>query len=300
MGLFEIKTEIQSAAAEAADTVLLEHGLENWSVLEDVIVKRAWLVGIFADEQEAAKSWDVVTPLLAEAGVALVGEPVRRAIGDADWRDSYKAHFHAWQFGRLHWVPVWERETFKLPAGDAVLWLDPGLAFGTGNHETTRLCVERLVKLAAHTAVGGAEIGRKRVIDAGCGSGILALSAVLLGYRDVAGFDNDPEAVRVSEENAALNGLESKVKFFVGDLMNGFAGGQSDVVLANILGHVLIQYVHELTAAVAPGGTLILSGILAAEVGQVQAAFAAVAPDWPQESRTLGEWSDVMLVRPGK
>jgi CTP synthase len=91
MALFEIKVEIPAAAAEAADTTLLEHGLENWSVLEDVIVKRAWLVGIFADEPEATKAWSVVTPLLAEAGVVLVGEPVRRAMGDADWRDSYKS-----------------------------------------------------------------------------------------------------------------------------------------------------------------------------------------------------------------
>lgn len=295
MALFEIKVEIPAAAAEAADTTLLEHGLENWSVLEDVIVKRAWLVGILADEHEAAKAWSAVTPLLAEAGVVFVGEPVRRAMGDADWRDSYKAHFHAWQFGHLHWVPVWERETFKLPAGDAVLWLDPGLAFGTGNHETTRLCVERLVKLAE---TGKRKSETLRVIDAGCGSGILALSAVLLGYRDVAGFDNDPEAVRVSEENAALNGIAGRVRFFTGDLVSGFAGGAGDIVLANILGHVLIQFATELTRAVAPGGTLILSGILAAEVEQVRAAFAQVVPEWRQESRTMGEWSDVMLVRP--
>ena len=295
MALFEIKTEISSASAEAADATLLDHGLENWSVLEDVIVKRAWLVGIFADEQEAALAWEALTSLLAEAGVAIMGEPEQKAMGDADWRDSYKAHFHAWQFGRLHWVPVWERETFKLPAGNAVLWLDPGMAFGTGNHETTRLCVERLVQLAETEKRDRATL---RVIDAGCGSGILALSAALLGYDQVAGFDNDPEAVRVSEENAVLNGVGEKVRFFVGDLTSGFGEGPGDIVFANILANVLIQFARELTAAVAPGGTLILSGILAVEVGQVQAAFAAVAPDWKMESRLMGEWSDVVLVRP--
>jgi ribosomal protein L11 methyltransferase len=172
------------------------------------------------------------------------------------------------------------------------------MAFGTGNHETTRLCVERLVELAAASARRGVEIAPKRVIDAGCGSGILALSAALLGYRDVAGFDNDPEAVRVSEENAALNGLAGQVKFRLGDLVTGFAEGPGDVVFANILANVLIHYARELTAAVAPGGTLILSGILAVEVEQVKAAFAAVAPEWRQDSRTMGEWSDVLLVRP--
>ncbi len=172
MALFEIKTEIPFASAEAADTTLLEHGLENWSVLEDVIVKRVWIVGVFGDEAVATAEWATVRPLLAEAGVTTMEEAVRRSLGDADWRDSYKAHFHAWQFGRLHWVPVWERETFKLPEGEAVLWLDPGMAFGTGNHETTRLCVERLVTLAEEAGAKG------RVIDAGCGSGIVALSAV--------------------------------------------------------------------------------------------------------------------------
>src|SRR4030095_8213160 len=114
---------------------------------------------------------------LAAAGITPVGEPSHRTLGDVDWRDSYKEHFHAWRFGRLHWVPVWERDKHIVPPGDAVLWLDPGLAFGTGNHQTTRLCVERLVTLAEERGTGGV------VIDAGCGSGILALSAALLGFR---------------------------------------------------------------------------------------------------------------------
>lgn len=289
MSLVELKVEIPAEAAEATDTLLLEEGLENWSVLEDVIARRAWLVGVFTGSAAAEESWAQLAGKLPTPALA---EPARRTMGDADWRDSYKAHFHAWQFGRLHWVPVWERETFRLPSGDAVLWLDPGLAFGTGNHETTRLCVERLVELARERGPVG------RVIDAGCGSGILALSAAKLGYRGVSGFDNDPEAVRVSEENAALNGLAGDVRFFAGDLTNGFAAGPAEVVLANILANVLIQYRSELTAAVAPGGTLILSGILAAECAQVREAYRAVVPEWTQDSRTMGEWSDVVLTRP--
>ena len=137
-----------------------------------------------------------------------------------------------------------------------------------------------------------------RVIDAGCGSGILALSAALLGFRDVRGFDNDPEAVRVSEENAALNGLAGRVVFSTGDLVTGLAGREAEIVLANIQADVLMRFARELVAAVAPGGTLVLSGILAQENAQVRAAFAAVAPNWPIEARTMGEWSDVVLVRP--
>jgi ribosomal protein L11 methyltransferase len=272
------------------DTLLLERGYERWSVIEDVIVGRAWLAGIFESGQEARASW---AELEGELPISPLVEPVFRALGDADWRDSYKAHFHAWQFGRLHWVPVWERESFRLPEGDAVLWLDPGLAFGTGNHETTRLCVERLVELAGARGTSG------RVVDAGCGSGILALSAAKLGFRGVRGFDNDPEAVRVSEENAVLNGLADDVRFVVGDLRSGFSGSAlADVVLANILANVLIEYRRELTAAIAPGGTLILSGILAVECENVRVAYREIVPEWPQDSRTMGEWSDVVLTRP--
>lgn len=291
MGLFETKVEIVASAANLADEALLEHGFEKWSVLEDAIAKRAWIMGVCADETEARTEWAAVAPMLGAAGVAWIGEPMRRALAEADWRDSYKAHFHAWRFGRLHWVPVWERGTFRLPEGHAVLWLDPGLAFGTGNHETTRLCVERLVALAEKTGARG------RVVDAGCGSGILALSAALLGYRDVAGFDNDPEAVRVSEENAAVNGLAGHVRFFAGDLVSGLAGQQADVLLANIQADVLMRFAGELVAAVAPGGVLVLSGILAVENEKVRAAFAAAAPGWTMEWRTMGEWSDVMLTR---
>lgn len=289
MELFEIKAEVAAAAADEIDTTLLELGVDGWSLLEDAIAKRAWIVGIFASEAEAKARWAELSPLLAT--MPLVAALVR-PLGDQDWKESYKAHFHAWQFGRLHWVPVWERTTFVLPAGDAVLWLDPGLAFGTGNHETTRLCVERLVARATQKNT------TERVIDAGCGSGILALSAALLGYREIAGFDNDSEAVRISEENAALNGLAGRVRFFTGDLVSGLAGTQAGVVLANIQADVLQRFVGELISAVAPGGILILSGILAIERDTVKATFAKAAPDWAIESRVMGEWSDVVLNRP--
>lgn len=294
MALFEFKAEIAAAQANAADDVLLESGTGNWSVLEDVIAKRAWVVGIGATAAEVRRQWGELAPVLAAAGVECVGEGEGREMADADWRDSYKSHFKAWQFGRLHWVPVWEREKFALPEGHAVLWLDPGLAFGTGNHETTRLCCERLAALTEEKGTGG------RVVDAGCGSGILALSAALLGFRDVVGFDNDPEAVRVSEENAALNGLAGRVRFFVGDLVSGLADekGRGDVVLANIQADVLVKFARELVDAVAPGGTLVLSGILAKENAEVRMAFETLTRGWTVNARTMGEWSDVVLMRP--
>ena len=123
------------------------------------------------------------------------------------------------------------------------------------------------------------------------------MSAALLGFRDVTGFDNDPEAVRVSEENAALNGLAGRVRFAVADLAGGLAGVEADLLLANIQADVLMNFAAELCAAVAPGGELVLSGILGRELAQVREKFARAAPDWHVESQELGEWSDLALSR---
>lgn len=292
MSLIELKVEIAPAGVEIADNALLELGAERWNVFEDVVVKRAWVTGLFSSEAEGRAEWRELEARLAAVGVTNLGDIECRTIADADWRDSYKAHFHAWQFGRLHWVPVWERSAFQLPEGDAVLWLDPGLAFGTGNHETTRLCVERLAVIAETQRPGD------RVVDAGCGSGILALSALRLGYTDVVGFDNDPEAVRVSNENAALNELSDRVRFFEGDLKSGLAGERANVLLANIQADVLSRFASDLVNAVAPGGTLILSGILAGENSQVRAVFESLTPNWTVNARVMGEWSDIVLTRP--
>lgn len=293
MSLYEIRTEISPDVVDQVDDVLLELGVAGWSLLQEVIAKRAWIVGIFESKAVAEGQWEELKPLIAS--MAQPGATEGRALVDQDWRDSYKAHFKASQFGRLHWVPVWERETFTPPAGEVVIWLDPGLAFGTGNHETTRLCCERLVALAG---AAGDQLRQWRVIDAGCGSGILALSAAKLGFQHVAAFDNDAEAVRVSEENAILNGLSGEVQFFTADLVSGFADErQAEVVLANIQADVLMRFVRELTGAVASGGTLVLSGILAIELDQVRAVFAAAVPEWKIESRVMGEWSDLALTR---
>ncbi|MBI2814862.1 MAG: 50S ribosomal protein L11 methyltransferase [Opitutae bacterium] len=290
MAIFEIKTELPPDAVAALEDLLAEREEQRLMVVEDKPSGRAWLTGYFASQVEAAAAWEG----LAEAMPAnwIPGDPVVRQLPEEDWKSSYKAHFKAWKFGRLNWVPVWERDTFVVPAGEEVLWLDPGMAFGTGNHETTRLCCERLAQFAAARGSQG------RVIDAGCGSGILALSAAKLGFGQAAGFDNDPEAIRVSEENAMLNGLAGHVDFAVGDLVSGLANRSGELVLANIQADVLMRFASELCAAVAPGGQLVLSGILGQELATVRAKFADVAAGWAVESRELGEWADLALTSP--
>ncbi len=296
MSLVEVKIPLPVAAAEAVENALASAENADWGVFEDRPTATAWLGSYFPDETAAREGEKRARRDLS--GVTELGAAECRPMPDADWRESYKAHFKPWHFGRMHWVPLWERDTYAVPTGEVAVLLDPGMAFGTGNHETTRLCCERMVTLAEEARTAGRKTAGLRVIDAGCGSGILAISAVKLGFSPVAGFDNDAEAVGVSRENAVLNSVADQIDFYVGDLITGLKGRQADLVMANILANILRDFARELIAAVAPGGWLVLSGILATEVESVRRDFATLAPGWALESRTLGEWSDVKLVRP--
>ena len=288
--VFEFKVEVALSAVPAIEQLLGDREEQHLMVIEDKPSARAWVTGYYESRELAHQGWKDFVPALDVQW--LVTEPTVNELEDKNWKESYKEHFKAWQFGRLHWVPVWERDHFRLPVGDEILWLDPGMAFGTGNHETTRLVVERLVTLAQERGSSG------RVIDAGCGSGILALSAVKLGFTAVAAFDNDPLAVEISRQNGDLNELGGKVDFYVGDLVTGLAGRQADVLLANIQADVLMKYSGELLGTLAPGGTLVMSGILATELALVRETFSTRAPGWSTSSITMGEWSDLVLVRP--
>jgi len=290
MAVIELRVPLPAGSAAAVAETLAEAGEEILMVLEDQPSGAAWLTGYFASKGEALAAWSRVAGLIPEGAAA--GMPELREMPDADWKESYKAHFKPWRFGPLHWVPVWEKETYRAPAGDSVIWLDPGMAFGTGNHETTRLCCERLVDFAAAHGTGA------DVIDAGCGSGILALSAARLGFKRVVAFDLDPVAIEVSRENVKLNGLQGGVEFLVGDLKSGLAGRRAGLVLANIQADVLACHARELAGAVAPGGQLVLSGILAGDLDAVRRAFEPFAWSGPAQSRAMGEWRDLAFTRP--
>ncbi len=297
MPVVECRIEVRAGAAGAVEQVMAEREDSCWTVLEDSASGRVWVAGYFSSRAGAAGARRRLAEMMAPAW--LIGAPVVRKLADTDWRESYKSHFKAWRIGRLHWVPVWKRKTFAVPRGDRVIWLDPGMAFGTGNHETTRLCCRRLVAFAA--TVGGerpARRGSVRVIDAGCGSGILAIAAARLGLGPVVCFDHDPDAVRLSRENAARTGVSARIRFFVGGLQLGLSGRRADLVLANIQADVLMRHARVLAGAVASGGWLVLSGILVPELSPVRTAFAAAARGWVTDSRTIGEWADLRLARP--
>ncbi|MBQ5949073.1 50S ribosomal protein L11 methyltransferase [Massilia sp. ST3] len=189
-----------------------------------------------------------------------------RAVEDADWVRLTQSQFEPIHIGTNIWVvPSWHEAPD--PNG-LILELDPGLAFGTGSHPTTRLCMEWL---EAHPAPG------KSVLDYGCGSGILAMVAKKLGADDVAGVDIDPQAIESARANAERN--HCAIDFYVPDDFAAapnarHAKGQFDIVVANILSSPLKLMAPMLSGRVAPGGSLVLSGVLARQAEEVAAAYA--------------------------
>ncbi|EGR0627977.1 50S ribosomal protein L11 methyltransferase [Vibrio cholerae] len=170
-------------------------------------------------------------------------------VEDKDWEREWMDNFHPMQFGRRLWIcPSWR----EVPDPQAVnVMLDPGLAFGTGTHPTTALCLEWLDNL---------DLSGKTVIDFGCGSGILAIAAIKLGAAKVIGIDIDPQALLASKDNAARNGVEDQIEVYLPkDQPEGLV---ADVVVANILAGPLRELSPIIKGLLKPGGQLAMSGIL--------------------------------------
>jgi|SRR5579862_796200 len=209
---------------------------------------------------------DDVVALQCAVAVSLgvdVGAIEVRAVPERVWEREWLKHFHALRFGRRLWVcPHHERVD---EPGAAVVMLDPGLAFGTGTHPSTALCLEWL---DAHPAEHSETA---RVIDYGCGSGILALAAVKLGAREAHCFDIDPQALIASADNAAANGIASRVHIHdsAGTLPVG-----AEVLLANILAGPLCVLAPRFASLVRPGGALVLAGLMSHEASEVTEAYA--------------------------
>jgi ribosomal protein L11 methyltransferase len=222
-------------------------------------------------------------------GLRPIGELRTRRIDEADWAEAWKAHFPVLRVGhRLVVRPTWRRH--RRGPDDVVLALDPGMAFGTGLHPTTRLCLAAIEALADRGALGGA-----RVLDVGCGSGILAIAALRLGAARALGLDTDPIAVEATVANARRNGLSRRIQARAGSLPSDEPA--HDVVLANLIAGVLVPLAPSLRDELRPGGTLLASGIFIDRERDVQAAFETVGLDVSGRS-VEGEWVALEAVRP--
>jgi ribosomal protein L11 methyltransferase len=209
---------------------------------------------------------------LTAFGLRPIGDLRVSAVHEEDWAEAWKEHFPVMRFGRRIVIkPTW-REYDPAPH-DVVVALDPGMAFGTGLHPTTRLCLVGLERWSEAGLVTGAS-----VIDVGCGSGILAVAAGLLGARDLRGVDTDPIAVEATRQNAARNGVT--ISASAGSLP--VEDGPFDLVLANLVASLLVALAPELAAAMRPGdrtpgsgGRLLASGIFVDREPEVVAAFGS-------------------------
>ena len=242
-----------------------------------------------AAERAAAEVAEALGHLQA-FGLRPIGELRTRIVEEADWADAWKAYFPVMRVGRRLVIrPTWRRH--RRAPEDVVLALDPGMAFGTGLHPTTRLCLAGVEALADRGVLAGT-----RVLDVGCGSGILAIAALKLGAASAVGLDTDPIAIEATIANARRNALVRRLRAREGSLPSGEA--PFDVVLANLIAGLLVPLARGLTDELRRGGVLLASGIFADREGDVRAAFEAAG--LKVRGRTAeGDWVALEAIRRG-
>lgn len=223
---------------------------------------------------------------LTENGVDTAPATVSEtALADEDWSESWKKYFHTEKVGeRVVIQPSWE--AYEPQAGEIVVRLDPGAAFGTGTHPTTTLCLRAMEKLVRPGMT---------VFDIGTGSGVLAITAAKLGAGAVTAVDYDSTALRVARENIAQNGLADAITLKESDILRNVTG-RADVVTANIIADIIIRIFADLDAHLAPGGALLASGIIASRAEDVRQAGKAydfvVTEEWEAK-----DWAAMIFRR---
>jgi ribosomal protein L11 methyltransferase len=282
-----LQLRVRSRHPEFAEEILLAHGAGAVSfvdAVDDPVLEPApgetplWpdtvTIGLFGEDADLALITAGLRELLPDGDAADIGHEL---VEDRDWVRVWLQDCPPMRFGERLWV-VPHAKLHEVTQPDAViLKLDPGLAFGTGTHPTTALCLEWL---AAQDLRG------KRVLDYGCGSGVLAIAALLLGAKRAVCVDIDAQAIQATRDNAAANGVATQVDAMLSD---AFAGEPADLVVANILANPLVQLAPLLSGATRRGGAIALAGLLDRQADEVRAAYApwfAFATDAHREGWT--------------
>ncbi|MBE2194298.1 MAG: 50S ribosomal protein L11 methyltransferase [Anaerolinea sp.] len=296
MRWIEVAMEVDGEAAEAVAEVLQRYGhqgvaieqsgfyIETWE--DEVPPPKTLMVRAYFPEDERAEE---AKRQLEEALYYLgklypMPQPQYKVVDEQDWAEAWKVNYHPVRLGRHILVrPLWVNDVPTNP-DDVVIALDPGMAFGTGTHPSTQLVLE-----AAEDLLEGKP--GLSVLDLGCGSGILAIGAVKLGAGTVRAVDTDPIAVRVTEENAAENGVAGKIKTSPGSLESLRTGGESfDVALVNILAKVIIAMCGQgLGEVVKSGGVAVFGGIILEQADEVESALRTTGLI-PYKRRLSSDW----------
>tara|TARA_Y100000590_G_scaffold466503_1_gene642111 strand:- start:786 stop:1685 length:900 start_codon:yes stop_codon:yes gene_type:complete len=228
-------------------------------------------------------SLDLAIRLLSKLGN--VSEPKTQILKESEWRDAWKNHIQVLKIGdKIRIVPSWC--SYQKCAGDIVLELDPGMAFGTGHHPTTFMCVELLEELTHLSST---------VLDVGCGSGILSIVASKLGAARAVGLEIDSNAVKTAEMNVDRNCVSDSVKIFNETLPNrSIQANEYEIVVANISSKVVLELSEDLVSSTATGGRIIVSGFLSKSVDDIRArleSFGSLCID----TRFREEWASMVL-----
>lgn len=252
------------------DGVVLEQLGDESSPVHDALETAVTVKIYVTEDEDTPQLRQRIEEILYHMGrLYPIPPPTFRQLKDEDWANAWKAHYHPFRIGKKVWIqPSWVKDgrndegDFAQP-DDVVLVLDPGMAFGTGLHPTTQMCLQALEQTVQPD---------DSVLDVGTGSGILAIAAVKLGAGRVRAFDNDRLAVETTRSNAAQNGIGTIETDRA--VLTDIPVSQWDIVVVNILAHVIISMLDtdRLMAYVAPGGKLILSGIIEEQLGGVETA----------------------------
>jgi ribosomal protein L11 methyltransferase len=265
----------------------LDHDNFQYELLDEPTVLRACVLAPFGESQRRALRRRIAALPLSARVPPLLYAPVRTT----DWSEEWKRFFHVLRVGRLVVCPSWEEAEAR--PGDLVIDLDPGKAFGTGQHETTRLC---LAALDAHLRPG------MRVLDVGTGSGILAIAAVLLGATQVQGIDIDVEAVEVARANVERNGVSSQVSLAAGSLGDAWPWPESaraDLVVANISSLAAVALLPACAVALPDGGLWVGSGFIESAAPTIEAAVRAAGLR-PIATTAEADWRCIVAVKEGR
>lgn len=300
----EVTLRVDGEAAEATAGVLQRYGYQGVAVehegippdkLDEDQIPPATTLAVKAyipeDEQSEGLKKQLEDALGYMNMMYPMPTPSYKIVEEADWAEAWKAHYHPVRIGkRLLIRPLWTE--VELQPNDVEIALDPGMAFGTGTHPTTQLCLEATEDLL----VPGAQ-----VLDLGTGSGILAIAAAKLGAAHVLALDNDAIAVEAAIENAEQNGAAAKITVQEGSLETVVGSARRfDLILVNILARIIIQMCSQhLGEVVRPGGLAIFSGIIVEQADDVEAALRSTGLQ-PYARRVQGDWVVIEARRPNE
>ena len=269
--------DLEQQAWEIAHVDLIEQELLDKP--RDIVKVHMYL----APDENPAEILPLFRERLDNSGIEYTLET--SGVEQEDWQNAWKKYYHAMDIGnRLAIVPGWEQyETDR-----TVITMDPGMAFGTGTHETTSLCLETLDSLVK---------GGERVLDIGTGSGILAIAALKLGAAVAEGVDIDPMCVRTAGENARRNGVQDRFTVLVGDLSDK-ASGQYNIITANIVAAAILSLAPHVPALMAPGARFIASGIIDTRKDEVLTGLRAAGLE-PVEVKEKRGWACIICKTAG-